>query len=90
MIFKAGDSNGAKQYGIVPIDDDQIVEDTEQFVVRLTSIDSGLTTSTFSSTTINIIDNDSKSFFGFYLANYQLISTAQSCNIIVISTPSSP
>ena len=60
VIFKAGDSNGAEQYGIVPIINDQIVEATESFVIRLTSIDSGLTPASFSSATINIIDNDSK------------------------------
>lgn len=60
VIFRAGDSNGARQYGIVPIIDDQIVEAPESFIIRLISVDSGLIPTTFSSTTISIIDNDSK------------------------------
>ncbi|CAB3981091.1 tandem-95 repeat, partial [Paramuricea clavata] len=58
VIFRAGDSNGARQYGIVPIIDDQIVEASESFIIRLISIDPGLIPTTFSSTTISIIDND--------------------------------
>ena len=86
MIFKAGDSNGAKQYGIVPIIDDEIVEAPESFVIKLTSIDSGLTPTTFSSATINIIDNDSKCFrisiyCNMILCNALLLSSYNKCFI---------
>ena len=60
MIFREGDANGATQYGIVSIADDNIVEGIESFTVRLTSIDSGLIPTTFESASIRIIDNDSK------------------------------
>ena len=82
MIFKARDSNGAEQYGIVPIINDQIVEATESFVIRLTSIDSGLTPTSFSSATINIIDNDSKWLWNQYLSRNHVVHT-----ITVITTP---
>ena len=60
MIFRTGDANGATQYGIVSIIDDDIVEAPESFTIRLTSIDSGLSPTVFESATVNIIDNDSK------------------------------
>ncbi|CAB3983870.1 gliding motility-associated C-terminal domain-containing, partial [Paramuricea clavata] len=65
VIFRAGDSHGARQYGIVPIIDDQIVEAPESFIIRLISVDSGLIPTTFSSTTISIIDNDSTWLWDF-------------------------
>ena len=45
----------------IPIDfADDIVENTETFVVMLSSSDSGVTVDTPSNTTINIEDNDSE------------------------------
>ena len=45
----------------IPIDfADDIVENTETFVVMLSSSDSGVTVNTPSNTTINIEDNDSE------------------------------
>lgn len=60
VIFREGDANGATQYGIVSIVDDNIVETIETFTIRLTSIDSGLIPTVFESATIRIIDNDSE------------------------------
>jgi hypothetical protein len=50
------------------------VEAPESFVIKLTSIGSGLTPTTFSSATINIIDNDSKCFrISIYCNNYYVV-----------------
>ena len=60
VTFRAGDSNGATQYGIVSIIDDPIVEATESFTIKLTSKDPGLLPTTFAESTIRINDNDRK------------------------------
>ena len=48
-----------RAYVSIPIDDN-IVENTETFVVTLSSSDSGVSVSTPSNTTVNIEDNDSE------------------------------
>ncbi|XP_028399458.1 uncharacterized protein LOC114522881 [Dendronephthya gigantea] len=82
VIFNAGDSNGETRYGIVPIEDDDIVEDPESFTAKLTSIDSGLTTTTFTSTVISIIDDD-KATVRFIQSTYSVNEPATSVNLLV-------